>query len=47
MVNDVNLNHNETVAEISIKDQYYNMKEMIDPQYTLSNWPERPCFPAI
>ncbi|MEK7718942.1 MAG: peptidase T [Bacteroidota bacterium] len=33
MVNDVNLNHNETVAEISIKDQYYNMKEMIDPQY--------------
>jgi len=33
MVKDLNLDHNETVAEISIKDQYYNMKEMIDPQY--------------
>jgi len=33
MVKDLNLDHNETVAEISIKDQYYNMKEMIDPKY--------------
>ncbi|MCX6221956.1 MAG: peptidase T [Bacteroidia bacterium] len=33
MVKDLNMDHNETVAEISIKDQYYNMKEMIDPQF--------------
>jgi tripeptide aminopeptidase len=33
MVKDLNLDHHEIVAEISIKDQYYNMKEMIDPQY--------------
>ncbi|MCK9411966.1 MAG: peptidase T [Prolixibacteraceae bacterium] len=33
MVQDLNIKHHETVAEISVKDQYYNMKEMIDPQF--------------
>ncbi len=33
MVKKINLEHGEPVAEISIKDQYYNMKEKIDPQF--------------
>jgi len=33
MVNDLNSLQGETVAEISIKDQYYNMKEKIDPLF--------------
>ena len=33
MVKLLNLEHGEPVAEISIKDQYYNMKEKIDPQF--------------
>ncbi len=33
MVSDLNLEYGETVAEICIKDQYFNMKEKIDPQF--------------
>jgi tripeptide aminopeptidase len=35
MIDQVNQKHGEKVAEISIKDQYYNMKEKIDPQFFL------------
>ncbi|MCK9638430.1 MAG: peptidase T [Prolixibacteraceae bacterium] len=33
MVQELNTEYHETVVEIAIKDQYYNMKEMIDPQF--------------
>ncbi len=33
MVLELNTDYHETVVEIAIKDQYYNMKEMIDPQF--------------
>jgi tripeptide aminopeptidase len=33
MVDNLNLKSGEQVAEITIKDQYYNMKEKIDSQY--------------
>jgi tripeptide aminopeptidase len=33
MVRLLNLEHGEPVAEISVKDQYYNMKEKIDQQF--------------
>ncbi len=32
LVNLVNVTHGEIVAEVTIKDQYFNMKEKIDPQ---------------
>jgi tripeptide aminopeptidase len=35
LANGLNLIHGEKVVEISIKDQYYNMKEKIDPQFFL------------
>ena len=35
LVDKVNLAHGEVVAEIALKDQYYNMKEKIDPQFFL------------
>ena len=35
MVDRLNLKHGEKVAEISFIDQYYNMKEKIDPQFYL------------
>jgi len=33
LVRDLNYLHGEHTSEISIKDQYYNMKEMIDPHF--------------
>ncbi len=33
LVHQLNLSYGETVAEITMKDQYFNMKEMIDPQF--------------
>ena len=33
MVHNLNLLHGEQVAEITIKDQYFNMKEKIDDQF--------------
>ena len=33
LVQDLNLKYGDKVAEITLKDQYFNMKEMIDPQY--------------
>ncbi len=33
LINRINQQYGELVAEISIKDQYYNMKEKIDPQF--------------
>jgi tripeptide aminopeptidase len=35
MVKRLNLEYGESVAEIILHDQYYNMKEKIDPQYFL------------
>ena len=35
MVERLNLEYGEPVGEIKIHDQYYNMKEMIDPQFFL------------
>ncbi len=33
LINQIKLNFGDTVAEVVLKDQYYNMKEMIDPQF--------------
>jgi tripeptide aminopeptidase len=35
MVDKLNLDHGETVAEMTLNDQYYNMKEKIDQQFFL------------